>query len=708
MIRQRRQRQEGQPPADLHRLAILGEEEYQREAAALLARVAHALGEAHAGRVVHRDVKPSNILLDRTHAERAYLSDFGLARDLDHVTRSGLGYQPGTPLYMAPERLSGQTGYDELRCDVYSLGVTLYEAFTLRRALEIPRDLPVAAWPRFLSEQEVRPPRKVHPALSADLEAITLKAIDRNPAIRYPTAEALAVDLDRFVAGEPVEARPIGPVRRTLRKLRKYRRLQIAAGVVLAILLTLGLVWLGVDQYAGSLRRRAQQLLADGHVLEASRLVAQVQALAGQHPDTISLTKRLTEAMVSEANEAADDTNVEATRAWFLEWVKLQERQPRDDRPMSETRWRFARDLGLLVLQVQSDRPNTWVTFQPTRPDGHPRPVRPLYALWVGPANTTVSLPEVVDGAYWVTAYQPSTGAFVEFPYRVPESPIPPLVLHPRTTDELRAALVSVSGGSFRMGSDERGEPEYPSHTVEVAPFLLGDTEVTAEAFDRYLDEVQPFWGSERVGALRLAVWPRTGGRPDPTAGDGPVTGVTFDQAAEFAAWYGCRLPTEEELEWTARGADGRDRPADTPPDWKPSGPAWESLHPVRAAAADVTLAPAAAPIFGLYANAAEITLHRFHFYNLFTISATDPSTGRVDNQNRRVWTRTWPGHTIRAGIALLPGVAQPTPLGYIRRGLLPESQTSVVVGFRLARSLQPAINPAPPASLSPFPGSPP
>ena len=322
-----------------------------------------------------------------------------------------------------------------------------------------------------------------------------------------------------------------------------------------------------------------------------------------------------------------------------------------------------------------------------------------MYALWVGPANTTVSLPEVVDGAYWVTAYQPSTGAFVEFPYRVPESPIPPLVLHPRTTDELRAALVSVSGGSFRMGSDERGAVEYPSHNVEVAPFLLGDTEVTAEAFDRYLAEVQPFWGSERVG---------TGGRPDPAAAEKPVTGVTFDQAAEFAAWYGCRLPSEEELEWTARGADGRDRPANTPPDWKAIGPAWESLHPVRAVAEDRSLEPAAAPIFGLYGNAAEITLYRFHLYNPFTGPASDSSTGRVDGQNRRAWKRVWPGHAIRSGIAFFRGVSQPRPLGYIRRGLLHDFDFNEVVGFRLARSLQPAIDPAPPASLSSFPGTPP
>ena len=113
VLEQRRLHLKEKPPADLHRLVILAEPLYQREAVSVLSRITRALSSAHEGRILHRDVKPSNILLDRAGGERIYLSDFGLARDLDHSSTVHEGFQPGTPIYMAPERLLGKPGCED-------------------------------------------------------------------------------------------------------------------------------------------------------------------------------------------------------------------------------------------------------------------------------------------------------------------------------------------------------------------------------------------------------------------------------------------------------------------------------------------------------------------------------------------------------------------------------------------------------------------
>src|SRR5512135_2311096 len=117
-------------PARLHPLAFAPDAEYVRGVARLFARVARALDDVHVARVAHRDIKPSNILLDCGPGDGVFLCDFGLARDLDVATPAQLRDGAGTPLYMPPERLL-RSPADEVRCDIYALGATLFEALTL-------------------------------------------------------------------------------------------------------------------------------------------------------------------------------------------------------------------------------------------------------------------------------------------------------------------------------------------------------------------------------------------------------------------------------------------------------------------------------------------------------------------------------------------------------------------------------------------------
>jgi eukaryotic-like serine/threonine-protein kinase len=207
-------RQSGATSVDgRHRLADRPGSDYLREVVGILARIARGLGALHDAGAVHCDVKPGNILLDGDGS--AYLCDFGLARHRDDAPPPAPGLTTtGTPIYMAREKLVGGRAVDERLCDVYSLGVTLYEALTQHRPFHVPDDLPRSDWSAYLSAATAPRPGAVRPGLPAALEAIVLRAMARDPAHRYPSAWALADDLERSLAGAvvPLLAPPDGSV----------------------------------------------------------------------------------------------------------------------------------------------------------------------------------------------------------------------------------------------------------------------------------------------------------------------------------------------------------------------------------------------------------------------------------------------------------------------------------------------------------------
>jgi serine/threonine protein kinase len=217
-----------------------------REAAILAAQVADALEYAHRQGVVHRDLKPSNILLEspgssenesalanEPPAFRARIVDFGLARrEAVEVTMTLDGHLLGTPAYMSPEQLRSPHQVDG-RSDLYSLGVVLYQLLT--------DELPFRGVSRMLQlqvlEDEPRAPRRLNDRIPRDLETITLKCLEKDPARRYQSAGALADDLRRFLAREVILARPTGAVERLWRScLRKPLISGLAAALVLALI----------------------------------------------------------------------------------------------------------------------------------------------------------------------------------------------------------------------------------------------------------------------------------------------------------------------------------------------------------------------------------------------------------------------------------------------------------------------------------------
>ena len=190
------------------------------EAARLVAILSEAVAHATTRGILHRDLKPGNILLQRTGSAPAAaeprhrlgdyvprICDFGLAKLLDqesHETCSGVPI--GSPAYMAPEQAAGRLRDHGPATDVYALGVILYELLTGRPPLRGETDLETL---RLVADQESPPPRELRPGLPRDLNTICAKCLEKRPKDRYDSALALAADLQRFLAGKPVHARPI-------------------------------------------------------------------------------------------------------------------------------------------------------------------------------------------------------------------------------------------------------------------------------------------------------------------------------------------------------------------------------------------------------------------------------------------------------------------------------------------------------------------
>jgi eukaryotic-like serine/threonine-protein kinase len=226
-----------------------------RKAAATVLEVTEAIAYAHARGVIHRDLKPSNVLLDKDGRTR--VADFGLAKvasGLSHLTITGQVL--GTPTYMAPEQAAGKNHEIGPAADLYSLGAVLYCLVTARPPFQAASPVETL---RLVAEQEPVSLRQLNGSVSRDLDTICRKCLQKEPAKRYDNAISLAEDLRRFLAGEPIKARPVGSFERFWRWCRRNPKVAaLSAGILVSLVVGTVVAW----HFAIQARREAKAAVA--------------------------------------------------------------------------------------------------------------------------------------------------------------------------------------------------------------------------------------------------------------------------------------------------------------------------------------------------------------------------------------------------------------------------------------------------------------
>jgi serine/threonine protein kinase/Flp pilus assembly protein TadD len=261
------------PPAARATSAAPPDAAYFRRAAEWGIQAAEALDCAHALGVVHRDVKPANLLVDA--GGRLWVTDFGLAQIQSDARLTLTGDLVGTLRYMSPEQALAQRVVVDHRADVYSLGATLYELLTLQPAFPSNDRQELL---RQIGSEEPQAPRRINPAIPAELETIVLKAMEKNPADRYGTAQELADDLRRLLEDRPIRAQRPSLVQRA-RKWARRHRVAVAAALICLVVTLVALVG-SISWILGERTARGRE--AEAKVLDA--LAAAEPALQRGNP----------------------------------------------------------------------------------------------------------------------------------------------------------------------------------------------------------------------------------------------------------------------------------------------------------------------------------------------------------------------------------------------------------------------------------------
>lgn len=282
--------------------------------------IAEALNEAHNLGLIHRDIKPKNILIEKSEKNEwtPYILDFGLARHQDDVSLSIDGSIFGTPVYMAPETL--RIGVDKVdhKSDIYSLGATFYEILTGKPIFQGATHGEIFL--KIITENVI-PLRKINPSIPQDLEIITMKCLEKQPSLRYNSAKELAADLKRFLEGEPILARPITLRYKIIKKTIKHKNAVIFTSLALLIIILI------LASYLYNWKLSKEQLQASIDFNQSVRYIEELLRHAYTAPlhdvkieqkEAIKLLHKIKEQMDSIGRPAAGPGNYALGKSYLL------------------------------------------------------------------------------------------------------------------------------------------------------------------------------------------------------------------------------------------------------------------------------------------------------------------------------------------------------------------------------------------------------
>ena len=556
---------ETSPDASQAVLPPYASEPYFEAVTRMLSRIADALAHAHEQGIVHRDVKPGNVLLDRNGAP--HVCDFGLAHDPDQppLTRSSREAF-GTLAYLSREQLQSGAGSPDPRSDVYAFGVMFHELLTLRRPYEGE-----TSW-EIVEQMNARPvaaPRVWNPAIPRELEFLCQRCLEHDPARRSLSMAELRDDLNRFADGDPLASRPPSKIERVTRFAIRHRS-RIQAIAVVAVLMVVAVVATRHMHVAHEVQRGIARLLNDSRNLEAlpateaAAVRVSATALAARHPDNRAVGAA-TRSVLDQIDEIADATAQQA-RALLESGTPPPAGTPAKD-------YRTYTDAaffdGLVMLEQAR------ILVGDTEPEeGLPTLVDYLPKVSLeAPPNTTL-LTEEVDWLYgdalrvervvdWPRGPTPVSPGIYRFTVISSDGSFAELsrVLHQRgrttslrptfrPTDDVTHDMVLIPAGPFPFGADSFERYFWwKTRHVDLPAFWIDEAEVTNAEFREFLaahpdEHSAPWWWKDNDFPPELA--------------DHPVIGVGFFTAQAYAEWRGKRLPTWQEWEKAARGPEGR------------------------------------------------------------------------------------------------------------------------------------------------------
>jgi eukaryotic-like serine/threonine-protein kinase len=402
------------------------EGQYFHAVARLIGGAAEALHYAHGHGIIHRDVKPSNLMLSSDG--RLILLDFGIARVCEEHAMTVTASFVGTPRYMSPEQIVGGDAKPDHRCDIYSLGATLYELLTLEPLVD--GDTQHQVIHQILSET-VRRPRQVNHRIPLDLDTICYKAIEKDPTRRYQSAAELAEDLRRYVSGRVIRARRPGLVNRLAKLVRRHKAITALVCLVVAASTAAGLI--GWKHYS---TRWAQQyamaeidnLLGQKDYFAALRLAERAERYIPNDPLLVDRWPRL-------SREHTVITTPPGSRIYIREyfrtdggWKYLGRTPLRHIRiPFGTYRWKVMKGGFVPLETVQTNDPpssNAGPTGQLARQMDftlQDAATSPPDMVWIPPSNLDqMGLYHgqrliLLAPAYFIDKYEVTNGQFKEF-----------------------------------------------------------------------------------------------------------------------------------------------------------------------------------------------------------------------------------------------------------------------------------------------------